>query len=136
MSLQLLEVTNGFNFGGFAVGLFEPDEPSRISVVDATMGIQIRLIASPRATPAQKAANDLARTAPCNVERINHLGEDYDEYPFQVPAQGVASGQRKINWDIRMVNSAHNQLVGSKLNTLSKIERGWYGDHFYVQVVG
>lgn len=75
-----------------------------------------------------------ARTAPCNVERINRLGEDYDEYPFQVPAQGAASGQRTINWDTRMVNSANNQLVGSKLNTPSRIERFWVGDHFSVQV--
>ena len=105
---------------------------SRLSVVDATMGMQFRLIAGRRATPAQKTANDVARAAPCNVDRINHLGEDCEEYPFHATAQGAASGQRKINWDIRMVNSAHNELVGSKLNTLYKTERFWYGDHFYV----
>ncbi len=45
MKVLLLEVTNGFNFGKFAVGRFEPDELSRLSLVDATMGMQIRLIA-------------------------------------------------------------------------------------------
>lgn len=44
MRVRFVEVTNGFNFGKFAVCRFEEHELAYTSVLDATMGMQIRLI--------------------------------------------------------------------------------------------
>lgn len=47
--------------------------------------------------------------------------------------RGSASGVLKVNWDIRILNAAQNQKVGSMLSALYATERFWYGDHLYVQ---
>ena len=44
MRLTFHELTNGFNWGKFAVGRFDGDELAYQSVLDATMGVQTRLI--------------------------------------------------------------------------------------------
>jgi hypothetical protein len=44
MKLVFFEVSNGFNWGKFAVGRFEADELRYESVMDAMMGMKIKLI--------------------------------------------------------------------------------------------
>lgn len=92
-----------------------------------------------RATPGQQAANQSARKPACDALKLIVIippgapAQDCDEYPFQTTAQGAASGIIKVNWDIRILNAAHNQKVGSMLSALYATERFWHGDHFYVQ---
>lgn len=92
-----------------------------------------------RATPAQATDNEKARKPACDALKLvtpvppGSPGLDCDEFPFRSTAQGAASGIIKLNWDIRMVNKKHNQLVGSKLSVFYGKERLFFGDHFYVQ---
>lgn len=59
MRLRFCEVTNGFNWGKFAVGTFEGDELAYRSQLDATMGVQSRLIQGRGWGPEHRLVLDL-----------------------------------------------------------------------------
>lgn len=86
-----------------------------------------------RASDYEAAANR-AISGPVCSKLPKTSGQQCDEYPFAATQQGAAFGEQGFWWDVRAVNGAQNQKVGSDLSVMFSKERYFYGDKFWVDV--